>query len=277
MIKLNLFLYSNMIKNLYIYCDNYVYRFTKEYIISINQKLKAKIIHNLNENINLENDIIIFIQKLPNIEITNKNNNIFILNTEQLTRKKWLKKILIYSKKFKIIDYSKENIDILKKNKLKNVIYFPYIYNKKEIYNFKKTKDICVISLYNMPRRRRIINSPKFKKLKIDIIEGLDKKRDEILFKYKILVNLSGSSNYNIFESIRCYRCLFNKMIVISDTKYNKNLIDYNNHILFAKIEKMPDLIKKVIDNYDYYYTKLDIDNVDIKLNNHLISKSILK
>ena len=41
-----------MIKNLYIYCDNYVYRFTKEYIISINQKLKAKIIHNLNENIN---------------------------------------------------------------------------------------------------------------------------------------------------------------------------------------------------------------------------------
>mgnify|MGYP000710287449 CR=1 FL=1 len=52
MIKLNLFLYSNMIKNLYIYCDNYVYRFTKEYIISINQKLKAKIIHNLNENIN---------------------------------------------------------------------------------------------------------------------------------------------------------------------------------------------------------------------------------
>jgi hypothetical protein len=66
-------------------------------------------------------------------------------------------------------------------------------------------------------------------------------------------------------------------MIVISDTKYNKNLIDYNNHILFAKIEKMPDLIKKVIDNYDYYYTKLDIDNVDIKLNNHLISKSILK
>jgi hypothetical protein len=114
-IKLNLFLYSNIIKNLYIYCDNYVYKFTKEYIISINQKLKAKIIHNLNENINLENDIIIFIQKLPNIEITNKNNNIFILNTEQLTRKKWLKKILIYSKKFKIIDYSKENIDILKK------------------------------------------------------------------------------------------------------------------------------------------------------------------
>jgi hypothetical protein len=44
--------------------------------------------------------------------------------------------------------------------------------------------------------QRRIINSPKFKKLKIDIIEGWDKKRDEILFKYKILVNLSGSSNY---------------------------------------------------------------------------------
>ena len=40
----------------------------------------------------------------------------------------------------------------------------------------------------------------------------------------------------NIFETIRYNRCLFNK-IIISDEKYNTELIDYAHHMLVAKLE----------------------------------------
>ena len=35
-------------------------------------------------------------------------------------------------------------------------------------------------------------------------------------------------------------------------------------------------MINKVIDNYEYYYKLLDIDNVNILLNDNIINKEIL-
>lgn len=89
-------------------------------------------------------------------------------------------------------------------------------------------------------------------------------------------MNISAKDNYNIFETIRCYRCLFNKMIIISEMKYNIELIDYSKHILFAKLKDIPKLINDVINNYEYYYKLLDLDNIDIHLNDKLINEKIL-
>ncbi len=119
-------------------------------------------------------------------------------------------------------------------------------------------------------RRSKVMNE-YFKNIKIDHVRGWNKTRDYTLFKYKILLNISAKENYNIFESIRCYRCLFNKMIIISEEKYKKELIDYEHHIIFAKIEDIPEIINNVISNYEFYYKKLDLDNINYKLNNHLI------
>jgi hypothetical protein len=263
--------------HIYIYCSIVSYRYFEDYIISINKILKATIITNIDEiyeiyNIDIfkNNSVIIICQSWPKqYKIDNINKNLFLLNTEQLTIQKQLNDIIDFSKEFTIIDYSKENIDIMNNNNIKNVLYFPYIYNEDEIYNIPKQKDICMLHS-NTTRRSEIMNN-YFKNIKIDHVRGWKKYRDNILFKYKIILNISAREDYNIFESIRCYRCLFNKMIIISEEKYKKELIDYENHIIFAKIEDIPEIINNVLSNYDYYYKKLDLDNINYTLNNHFI------
>lgn len=254
------------------------YKIFEDYINSIKKLLNASVIHEIDKNVDImnKNNIVIFIQTLNiwpfTIKIDNKNKNLFVLNTEQLTVKKRLDYIKKVSKDFTIIDYSKENIDIMNKNNIKNTIYFPYIYNPDEIYNFKKTDDICGINLESSERRCEFLNNLLSKNIKIYNIEKWGETRDNILFKYKIILNISSQEDYNIFETMRCNRCLFNKMIIISEEKYRTDLIDYANHILFANITDIPELVVKVLSNYEYYYKKLDLDNIDYTLNNHLIN-----
>lgn len=262
--------------NIYIYCIKRDYKYFEDYIKSINKKLNATIIFNFSENITLnENNIIICIQQAPSLKNIIKKN-IYVLNTEQLTRKRWFNYIKSISNNFTIIDYSKENIDIMNNNGITNTLYFPYIYNPDEIYNYNKIYNICGINMYNTPRRSKLMEYIKLKNIDINNIIGWNTKRDNELFKYKIILNVCAMEDYNIFESIRCYRCLFNKMIVISEEKYKQDLIDYSEHILFAKITDIPELIKKVISNYEYYYNLLNIDNVNYNLNDHLIKPSLL-
>ena len=264
-------------KNIYIYCQKSVYHYFEDYIKTINKKLNATIIYDFSENITLnENNIIICMQQIPPLKNIIKKN-IYLLNTEQLTRTICLNYIKSISNNFTIIDYSKENIYIMKNNGITNTLYFPYIYNPDENYNYKKIYNICGISMYNASRRKNFMNYMKFKNIDIKNIIGWNEKRDNELFRYKIILNISASKHYNIFETIRCYRCLFNKMIVISEEKYKQDLIDYSEHILFAKITDIPELIKKVLSNYEYYYNLLKLDNVNYNLNDHLIKPSLLR
>ena len=137
--------------NIYIYANKDQLVF-EDYITSINQRLKGTIIHDKNKikSILNKNNIIIFIYEIPELDfdIDNTHNNIFIVNTEQLTIDTMLEKIINFSKKYYIIDYSRENIDIMNKNNIFNTIYFPYIYNKDENYNLKVvTKEKKVLNL----------------------------------------------------------------------------------------------------------------------------------
>ena len=265
---------------IYIYAEKKNFKFFEDYINSINKILKAKIIDKIDNNLDImdKNNIIIFMQKLPflNFKINNYNKNLFILNTEQLTQKPWLNYFIEKSKDFMIIDYSRENISIMNDNNINNVIYFPYIYNEDEIYNLKKTNNVCGIAFNVFERRRKFYNNLLKKKIKVDNITGWKDQRDNLLFRYKIILNISGIENRTIFETLRCNRCLFNKMIIISEHKYKKELIDYADHILFAKIEDIPDLVNDVLSNYEYYYKKLDLDNINYTLNNHFINRKFL-
>ncbi len=267
---------------IYIYSTRFDYKYLEDYILSINQILKAKIMLDKQEMINVmdrDDAIVICIQKLPDLgfKIQNLKKNIFVLNTEQLTRKHWLAKMIeTYKKGFNIIDYSKENIDIMTKEGVKNIIYFPYIYKQDEIYNLNKTGGICGIALQNTTRRRLIMNIGMFNNIKINNIIGWKENRDKDLFKHRIILNISAGNDYNVFESIRCYRCLFNKMIVVSEEKYKKELIDYADHMIFANIKNIPKILKDVEANYEHYYKKLGLDNVNYTLNNHCIDRKLL-
>jgi hypothetical protein len=261
-------------KNIYILCDKNIFNIFQDYYLSISQYLNNKLILYTSFNeieiyLNNENNILLFLRILPfNIleKINNYKSKIYFINTEQTTVQKRIEFIKEYFKyNIKILDYSKENLYILNnKYKYKNTLYLPYIYNPKEIYNLEKIKDVCIIAPNGY--RKNIINIiKKDYNIDVDIINGWNEERDLKLFQYKILINISAYRDYKIFELIRCYRCLFNKMIIISDEKYNKNLIDYNEHILFTNKYNIPNLLNDVLNNYNTYYQKLNIDNVNKK------------
>lgn len=271
-----------------IFVQEITYKYFEDYIMSINNKLNANIIKYNDELENNEknilkfmnnNNIIIIIHRVPQylIELDNiKFKNVFFLNTEQLSANSHFNYINNnINNKFHIIDYSKENIHILNNNNIMNVIYFPYIYNDNEILNIKKTKNICTMKP-EKSFRINVINNIKKNNIDINYIDGWNIKRDNVLFSHKILLNISARSNYNIFETIRCYRCLFNKMIIISDKKYKPEIVDYYEHILFIDLEDLPNKINDVISNYEKYYKLLNLDNINIHLNDNLIDKNIL-
>ena len=236
------------------------------------------IINNISNKIT--RDIIIFIQSIPNIlnklNISIILNNIYILNTEQLTRQEMLNNMQIYAiNNIKIIDYSKSNIDCLSKiNKYKNkFLYMPYLVNYNEIYNYEKKYDIAYIGHFAGEKsyRMNIINSLKNLGVQTNEIIGFNSERDNLLFRYKILLNIHYDKEYNIFEQMRCNRCIFNKVIVITEKSIDTNF-ELKEYIIECEYDNLVDTTINVINNYKYYYDKL-FANFDIDK----ISKNYLK
>jgi hypothetical protein len=268
----------------YIYSDPNTVKFFIDYINSIiinyndivlisNFNKLLLIINNINNKIN--NDIIIFMQSIPNIDISNIINNIYILNTEQLTREGELNRIQCYiANNIKIIDYSKSNIYCLKsKNINNNILYIPYLVNYNEIYNYDKIYDIAYIGHFIDERnyRMNIINSLNKSNIKTNEIKGFDIERDNLLFKYKILLNIHYNEEYNIFEQMRCNRCIFNKVIVITQKSIDIDF-ELKEYIIECEYNNLVATTISVINNYTYYYNKL-FANFDIDK----ISKNYLK
>jgi hypothetical protein len=241
-------------------------------ILDLNKLLV--IINNISNKIT--NDIIIFMQTLPDIpNIPNILNNIYILNTEQLTREEELNRIQCYiANNIKIIDYSKSNIYCLKsKNINNNILYIPYLVNYNEIYNYDKIYDIAYIGHFVNEKsyRMNIINSLNKSNIKTNEIKGFDIERDKLLFKYKILLNIHYDKKYNIFEQMRCNRCIFNKVIVITQKSIDIDF-ELKEYIIESEYDNLVDTTINVINNYKYYYDKL-FSNFDIDK----ISKNYLK
>jgi hypothetical protein len=220
------------------------------------------------ENINGKY-IYIFIQKIPNF--LNKsmlfNKKYYVLNTEQYSYTKINHTIA------NLIDYSKENIIYAKKYlNAKNIINFPYAINNKEILNYKKIYDVCIVCTMS-ERRLQIINEMKKLGIKVTVLTNLfDSQRDEILMKHKILINIHNSEEYKIYESMRCDRCIFNKMIVISEASFCSRANKLKKFIIFRKYNFIAETTKKILDNYDYYYKLIfkNFDNFIIKYNEKL-------
>ncbi len=196
-------------------------------------------------------DRLFFIQKMSNkLDISNLDpKKIYIINTEQYTRDSIFNSI---KNQNNLIDYSFENIYLMNKN----IMHFPYGINKKEIFNYIKNKNICFCGKLS-ERRKHIINELQKNKINVDIIYDFGEKRDKKLFCYKILLNIHCKDNYKIYESIRCDRCIFNKMIVITE----KSLLDSENilkdKMIVCDYNNIVDTVIEVLNNYEHYYNKL--------------------
>ena len=281
---------------LYVTCIEENYLFFEDYINSLSNKLDfIKLVYPKNicykkliEISEKDTDYIFIVltsRYMKNYNLHKFNNKkIFILNTEQLSVKKNLNHILNLKKQgFQIIDYSKENIIYNKDS-----YYLPYQVNNKEIYNYEKKNDVCYIGHPFGNYRLDLLNEIK-KKIKIDIIgQNTDPKlinmwgnkwgfeRDNLSFRYKILVNIHHNEHFLINEQMRINRCIFNKVIVISESGINNDLLHLQKYIIFVKYENLLDKVLEVLDNYEYYYNKIyndfNIDNINKHYEDHIFN-----
>ena len=162
-----------------------------------------------------------------------------------------------------------------------NKYLLPYQINHCEIFKTNKQKNVCLIgTINNIPsNRQNIINLLKQKNINVDIISGFNTARDVNLFKYKIILNIGYyPDNCKVIETFRCDRCIYNKMIVVSDMKDNIEEYYLKEHIIFTDYNNIPDKVIEVINNYDEYYnklfSKLNIEEINCKLYN--LSKNLI-
>lgn len=278
----------------YIFCQNYIYNSIEDYIQSILYSFKLLNIDytfilcdNLDKN------------TIKNIYDTNKLNyfiffrtdsythldkNIdkdiikrsFIANIEQLYTAEYILIVKEYIMKgFGIIDYNKENINIINRNINidKNRIFFiPYQVNPNELLNIKKENNICTINP-NSQNRTSIVNFSK-EIININTVEGFGLSRDQQLFNNKALLNIHYYNTCNIFENIRCERLIFNKMFIISeksiDTSINNDVKEYV--LEFNTIKELEIILNNIKENFDMFY-----DTIFKNFNLELIQKRRLE
>jgi hypothetical protein len=256
---------------IYICCRRRFFYIFEDYAKSIESQVPVKYISfDLVKKLKFGlNDIIVFLRTIPKgLDALLQTTRHYLLNTEQLARADMKLDIIQCLKpNTKILDYSLANIECMKNHNNFGKIemaYLPYQINPKEIYNYPKIHNVCMIG-YSSPRRSLIMNEIKLLP-NSNVITGFGRTRDDLVFRHKILVNIHFDENYKIFEQIRCNRCVFNKMIVITEHSYDDDMAqkhELSDFIISVPYSEVMNKVRDVLANYDFYYHKL-FDNFDI-------------
>lgn len=263
------------------------YKLFEDYINSIEYYLKQ---YNIQYNIVIQdnfesftfdnNNYYIFIQKTlglsPNSDIIKKS---YIINTEQLSRNDELNRIKEYiNQGYKIIDYSLGNIKILNNA---NTVYLPYLVNPNEIKELNKLNEIVMIQPNNDLRTDYLNFVKSLNIIPISTVSGWKEERDNKLFQYKILLNIHYSDVYDIYESMRCDRCVFNKMIILSEKSDERSVPDdIKKYVIeFNNKEELTDKLNSIKNDFNNYYNSMFNDfNLDTVKNARLeFLKTFLK
>lgn len=177
-----------------------------------------------------------FINQIPKTTI--------IFNTEQIlyTSNVWKKNILEYAKKFKIWDYSENNISYLASLGYKNINYFRIGFQKKLVRLRRKNQDIDILFYGSLDERRKnILSRLSNLGLKVKTLFGVySRDRDDWIERSKIVLNLHYK-DFQIFEIIRVFYLMTNSVCFVSEISKN-TIIDkiYMNKIFFSDYERLP-------------------------------------
>jgi hypothetical protein len=206
-----------------------------------------------------KSDLIICVQMLliDAGKIDGAKKRIMILNTEQNTRKNYFYQNILnlLESGYNILDYHVGNMEFMNRETNgifeKQMFYLPYLYCSRDKILFKKKrkKDICFIG--TLTQYRYDFLNELAKEVKIDVINDFGDRRDEILSDYKIILNLTAFENYQVFETIRCYRCIFNEILVVSEEKEYKENNFVNDMCIFSDRKNLCKTLKDVLNHYD--------------------------
>jgi hypothetical protein len=197
-------------------------------------------------------DTFIFCNELPTTLFSPIYKNIYVLNLEQLSIESNHFRVMNLPEHIKIIDYSLANIKCVNRP----LTYIPHQVNETEMFNYPKIYDVVTIGTKS-ENRYNIVNEITKKNVIVNRIVKYGVERDELLFRHKILVNIHFNKDYQIFEELRCNRCIINKVIVISEKSINNDNYELKKYMIECKQHEMADMVKDVLENYDFYYNKL--------------------
>lgn len=250
---------------------NWVYRLYEDYIeglayfmtkniknIEINSKLyQIDQKYNFNEELaNIENkyDKIILVGDCGFITNILKifTKKIYFLNIEQLSHEDYYKYFRNLNKNLEIIDYSEENMPFHQ-----NIYKNSFLLNPIFKYDFKKIKNIDILSINNNDYRKSVLNKINLNnKYNIEFINNTyGVERDNLYNRTKVYVNIHCSEKHNTMELIRIINLLYNNVIVITQKSiYDKLLFIKNNIIICNDNEELEKYTKDILDNYKYYY-----------------------
>jgi len=207
-----------------------------------------------------------FVQGIPNplLKILeqdiSKRYNVGLVNTEQLTRQLWKERFKkVASLGLLIIDYSIENIMFMKsveKNTDMSLCYHvPPFYSKYSLQEEINTKTRDVMNIGNTSSyRQHFLVYLWSKGIDIKYIRGFGKKRDAEVFSFKILVNIHFAEDFNIHEHIRTDRCVYEKIIVITEPSLFTNDLPLRPFLIVANREEIPSLIHSILSNYEDFH-----------------------
>ena len=264
---------------IYIICLKREYIFFEDYIKSIISKLEVDnipyIVH-LDSSVSdsffldkIQNSHFVFLHDLEFVKISEETEKKIIsqssiINTEQLTRRSELTKILEYiSRGYRIIDYSIGNIKILNTYNFPNnkIFYLPYQVNYEEIQekNSVRHLNICSITPESSTHRKYVYYTIKsFELTEITPVSGFLKERDNQILKHKILLNIHFNPSYSTYESIRCDRLIFNKVIIFSEKSLESSIPeDIKSYVIeFESLNDAYTKLESILKNSEEYYSK---------------------
>ncbi len=257
-------------------CDRNLIHFFEDYINTFHHIFDVEIYLFIHQNTiksyidqypNPSHHLFIFMQSIPHSICKNiqyyidHQYKLCLFNTEQLSRKEYAYRINnAYHPYIYRMDYSEVNLFIVA-NELKKV-YLPYQVHHREIVNTNRPKgndgrDVCMIYPHKSERRHKIINELKSRGVNVHLISGFLGARDTELFQHKILLNIHFDEDYQIFEEMRCNRCIMNQMIVISEKSLYDDLHLMRRHFISVDYDQVVDKVIDVLINYELYHTHL--------------------
>lgn len=241
--------------NRFLYCERLRFPFFEDYIKTFIKPLSLEliIVDDLNTVEYNQTDIYFFIGRLPKCAFFKPKIKSLFINMEQLSKNSYLTYCQTINKfNIPVINYNESNQRLFP-----NSILLRYQYEEIS-FPLVKTYDIAFVGSLGL-RRKKILTELQENGFQIHVIEGWGKERDKEILQAKILLNIHYDEDYNIYESLRCDRFLFNDMIIVTESSKFQELLDVNDLLIVADYNNLVLKVKEVLQNYPQYIENLKI------------------
>jgi hypothetical protein len=220
------------------------------------------------------NTDVVFVQSGPSERLYTALScaNIYILNTEQTTQISTTTPVnfnfagiltQMRHKDIGCIDYSAVNLRKIRQHvpSLRNSKLWPYLPNPEECCSFEpKSKDVAFIGCLSS-RRQLTIDLLRQAGVSVTVITEWGAVRDNHLWQHKVLVNIHFADNYQVFEEIRCNRCLFNQMLIVSEDSLLDEEHPVKEFVFFRPYMELVAQIQFLLQHYDVIHRNLYSNN----------------